>query len=228
MTRFQQDTCWAKAVTRIMAVVILAIPLISSNVFAIDIVERHRWDNSVQVQTGYFVAKRGAFRDIYGEGIAFAVGYERAINAKIGLGGRVSRTQFGNDHGEVYVSATETISYKMKYREFAVAPLITYNLKQSGSLRVFAGGGVGISFRKITLEDPLSMILSDAAAIVKFSDSETSPYGLLVVGTDLAISPKAFFGLRVSLDHHFFGNPESGDLGDSGGFGFAGSFGFGF
>jgi hypothetical protein len=227
MAKFHQDTCCAQAVVRLAALALMALPLISSDVSAIDIVERHRWDNTVQVQAGYFVAKRGLFRDIYGEGVAFAIGYERAINATIGLGTRISRTQFGNEHGSL-LTGYGTISYKMKYREFAVAPLITYNFIQAGSLRVFAGGGVGVSFRKVTLEDPLSMILSDAADIVKFSDSETSPYGLLIVGTNFAISPKAFFGLRISLDHHFFGSPASGDLGDSGGFNFAGNIGFGF
>lgn len=202
----------------LLAVVLLL--AVSASVNAIEIVEKKEWQNTLEAQGSFNYARREVFRELYGNGVTFAVRYEKIVNDKIGLGVRVSRVQLCN--------AKEYAIAKLKYRDFVFAPMITYNLAHSGGLRLFSGGGAGLSFRKITLESHFVYESGELGSPFEAAQSETSLYGLLMLGADIRLSSSLFLGARVTYDRHFFGDVTTGDLGDTGGFNFGGSLGFGF
>jgi hypothetical protein len=194
--------------------------VISSNAGAVDIVNNRNWQNTLEAQGTYNFARREIFRDLYGNGITLSLRYERTLNNRCGLGFRISRVQLSN--AKKYAIA------KLAYRDFTVAPVITYSFFRTGCLRVFSGGGAGLSFRKITLD---SYVLDDSGNPLyqyEAHQTETSWYGLLVLGVDINLSSTLFAGARATYDRHFFNDATKGDFGDTGGFNFGGSLGFGF
>ncbi len=194
---------------------ILLLVMTFGNAAAIDIAERAAWRNTLELQGSFNYARREVFRDLYGNGVTFALRYERIINDRVGLGLRASRVQLCN--------ATEHATTKLKYRDFAVASMFTYNLARSRAFRFFSGVGAGLSFRKVTLES-YSIFYSPLEA----HQSEISFYSLLMLGADLRLSGSMFLGARVTYDRHFFGDVTTGDFGDTGGFNFGGSLGLRF
>lgn len=194
--------------------------LISSNVGAVDVVNRQNWRNTVEVQGSYNLARREIFRDLYGNGVSISLQYERTLNYRFGLGLRISRVQLSN--------AKEYDIAKLAYRDFTAAPVMTYCFLRTGSLRAFSGGGAGLSFRKITLN---SYVLDDSGNPLyqyEAHQTETSWYGLLMLGVDMNLSRTIFVGVRATYDRHFFNDIAKGAFGDTGGFNFGGNLGFGF
>jgi hypothetical protein len=187
---------------------------------SVDIVARKDFRNTLEAQGSFNFARREIFRDLYGNGVTFAVRYERAINDKIGWGIRVSRVQL-SDFPEYAI-------VKLKYRDFNVAPMMTYNLLNGGGFRLFPGAGLGLSFRKITLDSYRLDQNGNPSSPYEAYQTEASMYGLLMLGADLGLSGKLFLGARVTYGRHFSGDVTTGDLGDTGGFNFGGSFGIRF
>lgn len=185
--------------------------------------------SSIEIHGGYFLGRRDTFREIYGEGVAFGIWFRQQVADKIGIGIRLSRIQLSENHGEIYFSEDDIRPIVMTHRDFAAAMTMTYELAATNSMKLFAGGGLGFSFRKITFDSPLEETVEDTPdSSPDMSINETSPYGLVMLGGDIALTRSVFFGLRVSLDHHFFGDTMMGDFGDTGGFDFGGSLGIGF
>jgi len=197
---------------------VIAILCTSGDIMAIDIVERNTGLNSLEVQAGYFIGRRAEFRDLYGNGLAFGVCYRRDVWSKVGLGIRLSWTQLSQEHG--WIEDINAAAYEFKWWDISIAPTVTYRLMQRRSLGIWAGIGTGISLRKVTVVPVESE--------TEFDDNQTAPYGIVLVGADIRLTRSAFFGVRVSYDRHFFGDPMEGDFCDTGGFGFGGSIGIGF
>jgi len=183
---------------------------------------------SIEIQGGYFMGRREPFRDIYGEGVSFGAWYRRNVANRISFGIKLNRVQLSEKHGEVYLSPSEVDTNKVTHRDFAASATLTYELYRSNALRVFGGAGLGFSFRKVTLDSPVEATADDPDASLDMSISETSPYGLLILGGDILLTRSIFFGIRASLDRHFFGDPQMGEFGDTGGFNFGGGIGIGF
>lgn len=191
---------------------ILTLLLIATDAGAIDVVEKQFSQNTLEFQGSFSFARREVFRDLYGNGLALAVRFEHIVNDKMSWGGRLSRVQLAEDN--FYDS-------DLKYRDLSLAPMINYIFTRTGSLRLFSGAGLGLSFRKITLVKESELYSYEA------DHSEMAPYGVLMLGADLNLSPAVYLGARVSFDRHLFSNVKTGNLGDSGGFNFGACFGFG-
>ncbi|UCG61074.1 MAG: hypothetical protein JSV52_12200 [Candidatus Zixiibacteriota bacterium] len=209
---------WLTSITALLTIFSLAIP---SGAGAVEVVSRPVWSNTIETQGSFAYGARGGFRELYGNGLTLALRYEHRLGEKTGLGVHVARVQ-QCDAGEYAV-------VKLKHRDLAVTPLLTYSLVRNRQVRLFGGGGMGLSFRKITLETLIyDIVTGDPLFEAEYDHSETSVHSLLMVGADFRLGRSLFFGARVTWDHHFFGDVEVGDFGDTGGFNFGGSLGFGF
>ncbi|MEW6410992.1 MAG: hypothetical protein AB1483_00805 [Candidatus Zixiibacteriota bacterium] len=187
---------------------------------AVDVSQGQDRRSTLEIQSSFNLPRRDIFRDLYGSGVTFAIRYEHSLSQKIGWGVRVSRVQL-SDYEDYSI-------VKLGYRDFTITPVITYNFAKSQSMRLFSGGGLGLSFRKISLDSyRLDQYGNPSYAFVGHQ-SEASAYGLLMLGADLKLAGKWYFGARVTYDRHFFGDVTTGDLGDTGGFNFGGSLGIRF
>jgi opacity protein-like surface antigen len=205
----------------VAAILVSAAPTASADQVEADVVDRYVGQNSIEIQGGYFLGRREVFRDIYGNGPIFGFAYQWAMNDKVGLGVRLSWNQLEADMrpSDPSTGYAETL----KYRNFAVIPTATYTVAKTDRVKLFAGGGLGVSFRKITWA-----VEQLSETVIDYGDSETSLAGLLLAGCNVSLSEKFYFGLRASYDRQFFGDVTTGDFGDTGGFNFGGSLGIRF
>ncbi len=216
-SRFKTSFRWLLPVVVLITVAVLWVPL---DAFAMERVPKLSWDNTVEAQGSFNYARRGDFRELYGNGITFAIRFEHRLGGKLGIGAHVSRVQM--------CKADSDDAVKLKYRDFAVTPMLTYTLVRSGQMRLFGGGGFGLSLRKIILETLIyDIVTGDPMYSVEFDQSEIRLRSLVMLGADLSLGGSVFLGARVTYDRHFLGDAELGDFGDTGGFNFGGSIGFG-
>ncbi|UCG61072.1 MAG: hypothetical protein JSV52_12190 [Candidatus Zixiibacteriota bacterium] len=210
-----RNIAWSTAL-----LVVVLVLLTAADAGANDVINKLAWRNTVEAEGSFNYARRDIFRNLYGNGLTIAIKYERVLNERIGLGVRLSRIQL--------CDAEEYSVIKLKYRDFAIVPMMTYTLTHTGGLRLFSGGGAGFSFRKIALESSATDETIFDQHAVNVAQTEATVLGLVMLGADIRLGRSLFFGARVTWDHHFFGDVEVGDFGDTGGFNFGGSLGFGF
>ena len=221
MTKNNKRTSGLKSpVPDTLVLLILLALAITMNVAGVEAAPAPNWKNSFEVEGCFSYARSENFRDLYGNGVTVGARYERLVTNSLGLGLRVSRIQVS----EPELIAPSTLTLK----DFAVVPMISYSLAPTDNLRFFVGGGVGLSFREVTVESTYLAGSGDIETAYEAQQSETSAYGLLMVGADLRLGDFFFLGARLSNDLHILSDAEVGDLGDTGSFRIGGSLGFGF
>ena len=170
----------------------------------------------LDLELGYFTARRGDFREVFKGGITAGASYERRINREFGWGLR-----FSFRHQSEFIT----------YWHIAASPYATYTLAESRSVRLLLGGGMGAGYRNVK-----ATIHRTAAAsheIIDSYDATQRSFGaftMAMAGFDLRLSERFCFGGRAYFDYYFtdqlFGDVKRGDFGDTGGLSFTGRIGF--
>ncbi len=169
-------------------------------------------------EAGYFTARRGDFREVYGSGATFAASFEHRINKRFGWGLRSTIGKQSLDAG-------------LRYWSLTICPHITLTVVESKTFRRVIGVGLGAGYRHVNLAaSRTTEHAPDIAASYTVTQRSFGAFTMAMAGFDLRLSERFCFGGRAYFDYYFtdqlFGDVKRGDFGDTGGLSFTGRIGF--
>jgi hypothetical protein len=168
----------------------------------------------VDLEFGYFTARRETFRQLYGSDLSYAVSVQRSIIGRFDLSLRAE-----------YIPLAEN-GPTLKYRVGSLTPMLLYALPRQAGLQPVIGAGLGLTKRRVLATAIAVDELGDPQGEVTVIQTEWNVCIVTTAGLDIDVSERLILGARTYFDYFPSGDPTAGDFGDTGGFHFVGRLGF--
>lgn len=157
----------------------------------------------ISIEGAYFHPRRQDFRDLYGKGF-------QAIGARVDS--RLRSTSWISFKGR-FVKMSEYDEFN--FMNASVAVLFKKTVEQESNIYLYGALGPGFDYRRINYHVQTgSGFYSDST----LSQSEWSPSIIVEAGLDLWLTTGIKFSPQVDFTYFPFGDPTTGDFGDTGGF----------